>query len=161
MKKRQFLRKQNGVMLSDAIIAILIIILFAGTIITIMTNIVLEKTISKLNSQQLDYSVEILEYVDKLPYDNVNTDALVDYINNIDSEHISAGTSIEGLTTPYKVKVEVKNYNPEGEETTYDIIKIVTITIESKLGDKVYKNEVSRLKKRTPEEVSDMLDTLE
>src|SRR5699024_3136675 len=105
MAIKKILKKNKGIIVSDAIIAILIILLFVGIIATLIVNIVLETTKIKINSGQLNFATEILEYIEELPYENVTEENLIDYVNNKNSEQVSAGTTTEGLTTTYKIGI--------------------------------------------------------
>ncbi len=82
MTIKQILKKEKGIIVSDAIIAILIILLFVGIIASLIVNIVLESTKIKINSGQLDFATEILEYVENLPYEAVTEENLINYVNN-------------------------------------------------------------------------------
>lgn len=155
---KEKLKGQKGIVVSDAIIAILIILLFTGLIATLITNIVLESTKIKMNSQQMDFAIEILEYVENMPYESVTANNLIDYVNGKGVEYVSAGTTVDSLTTPYKIGIEVEKYNEtEGNRDKLDIIKIITLTIENNLEDKSFSTTISRVKKATIDEIQDML----
>ena len=98
-------KKQNGIVVTDAIIAILIVLLFVGIITSLISKISTEKYKIKINSQQISLFTQIFEYVEKSSYEDVTQDKLIAYINEIDSGKISAGTSFDTLTTPHNVKV--------------------------------------------------------
>ena len=124
MLNKKILKEQKGVIISDAIIAILIILLFAGIITSLIVNIVLESSKIKMNSQQMDFATEIFEHIETLSYDSVTQINLINYINNKNLDYVSAGATVEGLTTPYKIGIEVEKYNEsEGNEEKFDIIE--------------------------------------
>ena len=159
MDIKKILKKEKGIIVSDAIIAILIILLFVGIITTLIVNIILETTKIKINSGQLDFATEILEYIEELPYEAVTEENLINYINNKNSEQVSAGTSTAGLTTTYKIGINVQNYNQTaGNEGKLDIIKLVTLTIENNLENKKYSTEITKIKKANMEEVEQILE---
>ena len=158
MTIKQILKKEKGIIVSDAIIAILIILLFVGIIASLIVNIVLESTKIKINSGQLDFATEILEYVENLPYEAVTEENLINYVNNKKSEQVTAGTDTTRLTTTYKIGIKVQSYNQiPGNEEKLDIIKLVTLTIENDLEDKKYSTEITKLKKANIQEVEQML----
>ena len=159
MAIKKILKKEKGIIVSDAIIAILIILLFVGIITTLLVNIVLESTKIKINSGQLDFATEILEYIEKLPYQDVTEENLINYINNKNSEQVSAGTTTEELTTTYKIGIDVQSYNQiAGNERKLDIIKLVTLTIENDLGNKKYSTQITKIKKANTQEVEQILE---
>lgn len=155
---REKCKKQNGIVVTDAIIAILIVLLFVGIITSLISKISTEKYKIKVNSQQMSLFTQIFEYVEKSSYADVTEDNLIAYINEIDSGKISAGTSLNDLTTPNKVKVKVEKYTPNEEGEHLDLVKTITITIENEFDNKIYKTEMSRLKKVSSQEIKEMLE---
>lgn len=154
MLKIEVLKEKKGVIVSDAIVAILLILLFAGIITSLMVNIVLESSKIKMNSQQIDFATELLEYAQEIPYENVTQDNLISYINNKNQEGVSAGETVETLATPYKIAIQVETYIPEDESLPkLDIIKVITITVQSNLNNKTYTTTMSTMKKATTDEV--------
>lgn len=154
----KLVKEQKGIVISDAIIAILIIMLFTGIIVSLIVNIVLESQIIKLNSQQIDFATEILEYAELLTYEEVTEEKLIEYINKKNVDYVSAGTGTESLTTTYRIAIDVQKYSEiENNTEKLDIIKIVTVTVETDLDDKEYTTTVSGLKKATTEEVEAIL----
>lgn len=158
------IKKQNGIILSDGIVAVLIILLFCGIITSLMVNIVLESSKVKMNSQQIDFATELFEYVDGLAYDNVTEEKLINYINKKDISEVSAGTSIDAVSNPdaaYKISIQVETYEPEDESLPkLDIIKLVTLTIENNLNGKTYSTTMSTIKKATKEEIIEKVENM-
>ena len=153
-----FVKEQKGVIVSDAIVAILIILLFTGIIVSLIVNIILESQVIKLNSQQIDFATEVLEYADSLEYHQVTEAKLIEYVNTKNEDYVSAGTSTESLTTAYRIAVDVQKYNETTNNTgKLDIIKIITITVETDFDEKTYTTTISSLKKATVEEVKELL----
>ena len=157
----KILKNDKGIVIADALIAVLIMTIFLGLILTLTYNIYIAANFTKRNSKALDYGIKIIEYIDKIPYDNVNYDdisngtntveGLINYINNIDPSFLSAKRYDDefSLTTPYRVKLKVENYNEtEGNTTKQDIIKIVTIIINYNLGDAEKEVVFERVKKK-------------
>lgn len=151
--------EQRGIITSDAIVAILIIMLFVGIITSIITNIVLESSKIKINSQQMDFATELMEYAEQLPYEEVTETKLIAYVNSkYDEDRVKAGESIEELDSPYKIAVSVETFIPEDETLPkLDIIKTVTLTIQNTLVNKVYTTTMSTVKRATAEEIEKIL----
>ena len=57
-------KKQNGIVVTDAIIAILIVLLFVGIITSLISKISTEKYKIKINSQQISLATQIFENVE-------------------------------------------------------------------------------------------------
>ncbi len=146
------LKKQRGIVVSDATIAIMIILLFAGIITTLITNIILEITKMKIYSQQMDYITEIFELAEKTDYEKVTDANLVKCINEKGDTAVSAKVNTTaGLTTPYKIAIKVEKYKDIGSKE-FDLIKIITVTVENNLQEKSYTTTMSRLKKASLKE---------
>ncbi len=153
---KKMLKEQKGIVVSDAIIAILIILLFASLISSLITNIYLEIAKMKIYSRQMDLITEIFEYAEKNSYDNVTEENLIKLINDKSDENVSAGNTNEELTTPYKVAIKVEKYQ-DLEHKEYDLIKIITVTVENNLQKKAYTTTMSTLKKATLEEAEKII----
>ena len=79
---KNILKEQKGIAASDALIAVLILILFSGLIATISYNIYLSNTSIKRMSKATSYIVDMFEYIDKSDYDYVTEENLAEYFNN-------------------------------------------------------------------------------
>ena len=158
MIDKERLRKDNGIFLSDAVVAVLLVLLFSGIIVALITNTTYESTKIKLNSQQLRLVTEIFEYVDKVSYDQVTEQSLIQYVNNSysgSSDIVQAGNSVDELTSSYKVRITVRQYGQE--DWKMDLIKFVTVNIENTLANKEQTTEISRIRKRSAQEVKTLL----
>lgn len=159
MLKENTLKKQKGILLSDTIVAILIVLIFTGILTSLIKNIVLQNAKIKMNSQHIDFATEVLEYVQKLPYENVTELNLITYMNNKNEDSMSASINTDLLVTTYKVEINVENYNQRiGNFEKLDILKIVTVTVETDIDGKTYSTTISGLKKATKEEVKSLLE---
>lgn len=162
MIEKEKLKQQKGIVVSDAIVAILIILLFAGIITSIMVNITLESTKIKMNSQQIDFATEIFEYVEGLAYDDVTQDSLINYVNGKNMTVVSAGATIDTVSNtdaPYKIGIQVETYTPSDTSLPeLDIVKTITLTIENNLNGKSYSTTMSTIKKATMDEVKAKLE---
>lgn len=152
------LKNNKGIVVTDAIIAILIVLIFAGTVISLISKITSESIKLKMNSQQISVATQIFEYAEKTEYNDVTNEKLIQYTNQINPEKLSAGESLNSLTTPNKVKISVETYKPQNAEETFDIVKIITLTIENELDGKTYTTEISRLKKVNLSELKEIVE---
>lgn len=151
--KSKCIKKQNGFVISDAILAIIILIMFTSIITSLIYNIVLTSKRIKLNSKQIADITDIFSYAEQIQYDDVTTENLIAYVNNKGNETISAGTEAGALSTPYKLIISVQKYNEtEGNIDKEDIIRIITVKAECNLAGKTYETEMSALRKMTMEE---------
>ena len=145
MNIKNKLKEKKGIITADAIISILIILLFVGVVASLMTNIVLQNSRIKLQTKQMDIAQDIMEYVKKTPYSEVTESNIRNYLNNVsplrgDSAHL--------------VQISVEPYNETtGNTQKIDIIKIITITVRSSLKGETYSTQVQGLKKMTEEEI--------
>ena len=157
--KLELIREEKGIVVTDAIIAILIIMLFTGLITSLTSKIMIEKMKIKMNSQQMTFVTQIFEHIEKMEYNEVTEENVINYINSIEPTKISAGTSLDNLTTANKIKVKVEKYETTEENPGFDLVKIVTLTIQNELDNKQYTTEISRIKKATMQDVKNELDT--
>lgn len=158
MAKINIFKEKKGIIVADAIVAILIILLFAGIVTSITINIFSEKTKIKLNSMYLDVVTEILEYVQQADFKDVTEANLINYVNAKDSEYFSAGSSLENLTTPYKIQINVESYIPESSEMQLELIKVIHIKMQKTVGDKTYEKSVSKLKKANENDLIEIFE---
>lgn len=152
------LKSDKGIVVADALVSVLLILLFGGLIVTIISTIVNETTKVKVNSTHIELETEVFEYVQKLSYEQTTDERIINYLNkkySNDTDYISFGSSTDDLTTPCKVAIKVEQYGKD--DGKLDLVKIITISIENTSSDEQYKTEVSTLKKRTEAEVDDLL----
>lgn len=131
MKKLDF-KSNKGISMADIIIAVIILIMFAGVICSFYYKIVYYNNSIKMNAKAVSYAITIAEDIDKILYEDVETDLLRDKYE---------------LADRFEAEVTVKKYkeiNPSAE----DIIKIVTITINYEFlnENKVYQIEKIKIK---------------
>lgn len=131
--KKQRLKANNGISMTDVIIAMMILCLFVGVIGNLYYQIALQSNMIRFNAVAVYYVVKIAEDLDRIPYEEVTNE-----LNNT----IKTTYQTPDLLT---MTLNVQNYN-ETDSSKEDIIKIVTITAEYQcFGDtKVY--EVKKLK---------------
>ena len=157
--KFELIKGERGIVVTDAIIAILIVMLFTGLITSLISKIMIEKMKIKMNSQQMTFVTQIFEHIEKMNYDDVTEENVISYINSIEPTRISAGTTLDTLTTANKIKVKVEKYETTEENSGFDLVKIVTLTVQNELDGTPYTTEISRIKKAATQDVKNKLDT--
>ena len=114
MKKR-YLKRENGLAGTDAIIAVLIITLFTGLIASISYNIFLSNSSIKRMSRANSFIIDAFEYVDRSYYDDVTKESLEVFFNE-DSKYNN-----EAIALAY-IEGEVPNKTEEDyKDETYQI----------------------------------------
>ena len=140
--------KQNkGIGLADAIIAVVILMIFTGVIVSVSYNIYIQSHFIKRNEQATNYIVEIFEYAQGLIFEDpdsdndLNSGKLVQYINDkyenvnaISGEYTEPTEDLEG----YTIFINVQDKYP-------DYIKQVDVTVVYKLGGKIKTVNMSTL----------------
>ena len=156
---RNKIKEQKGLAASDALIAVLIIVLFSGLIASISYNIYLSNSSVKRISKATGYMTNTCEYSDKEYYTNVTIDGLKGYFNdnqelfnltdnqiNITSNNTEEiATSVGNSSNPiYSIDIYIEYYNKtEGNTEKLDLVKEITTTVTYKLGNK---NQVITMK---------------
>lgn len=130
MKK---IKSENGFTMEDLMIALVIIMIFVGVITTTMYTVYKLNIETNLTSQMTSYAVQILEDIDKISYEEVNSDLASTY-----NEKFSIPSS-------FKIDIQVSNYG-EGTENIKDIMKIVNLKISYTLQGNEEQFSVQRLK---------------
>jgi len=169
-------RGQSGFTGADVLIAIAIITLFTGIITTISYNIYLATISTQRMSKANSYIAQVFEYADEQYYDKIALDnetdiskiSLVDYFNgkyntipNLDSNStiLASATTLymdEGgklqfnsqLNTPYQIGISVQSYIPPEEDNPLDLVKIITIDVRYKVGNKQQDVVMTKVKQR-------------
>lgn len=145
--KKERLKDQKGFAGSDALIAVLIIALFAGLIATISYNIYLSNSSIKRMSIATSYIVDVFEYIDKSYYDEVTIEGLkgqysylTEYTGDAnlieqDDNTVRLGI-LEGKTDNdrYTIRIILDQYKPD--DNSLDLVKKITMTVKYKLGNK-------------------------
>ena len=121
----------KGATLNDIVVAMIIIIILAGTVIGMFYKIYFNNSMIRMNAMAVNYAINILEYTDKIPYDDVKEDIDFKSMFNIPDDFI--------------VLFEVKKYN-EDDDTKEDVIKTVKLTVKYRLQDNEEEFYISKLK---------------
>ena len=137
------LKQKKGIGLADALIAVAILMIFTGIIISVSYNIYLQSNFIKRNEQATNYIVEIFEYAQGLVYEDVSQENLLKYINEIkEYNNVNAieGPYVDGtdIQKGYTIFINVIDKYP-------NYIKQIDITIMYKLGKKIKTVNMSTL----------------
>jgi Tfp pilus assembly protein PilE len=157
----RIIKQEKGFAASDALIAILIISLFAGLVAVISYNNYIASSSIKRMSKATGYIVDMFEYIDKTYYDDVTEEKLINYFNNKYYYETNNGTPKKDAEvkiidiqdtiddTPFKAELTLINYNQtEGNEDKIDLVKEITMKVTYKLGNKEQNLEMKRIKQR-------------
>lgn len=125
------IKTEKGFTMIDAIAAIFIVMLLVGIVGTILYQIADVKLSTKYTSEATIYAIKILEDIDRIDYDDVQTGMEQDYIINlrIPSTYdvtidVSSYTTNDGQTDKIKqVKLEIK-FNVMGRDENLTINKL-------------------------------------
>jgi hypothetical protein len=127
------LKEKKGFTGIDVVVAVLIILLFVGMLVTAFYNIYKISTEIAFEAEALQYLVSALEYSDKINYEEVTEQNLLDYLAN------------EEIPENYTVTFRIQSYN-QIDSTKQDIVKIVTGKIVYQIENKEEFIEISKLK---------------
>lgn len=126
-------RSNKGFTMQDLLIALFFIVLFVGIISSMMYAVYKLQMKANLMSQMTMYSVQILEDIDKISYEEVQKKTAQEYRNQFS---IPAG---------FNINIEVSNYG-EGIENVQDVMKIVKLTLSYTFSNETEEFMVQRLK---------------
>lgn len=126
-------KSNKAATIADVVVGILIMIIFTGILTNSFYRIYKHNISIRMNAIAIDYAVKILEYTDKISYEEVNNS-----LNNLLKEKYN-------MNDNYIAYLEVENYNKDNE-TKEDIIKIVTLTINYNVLNENQTYKVKKLK---------------
>ncbi|MBO5413312.1 MAG: hypothetical protein J6A29_03290 [Clostridia bacterium] len=134
------LKQNKGIGAADAIIAVAILVIFTGIIVSISYNIYNQSNFIKRNEQATKYIVELFEYAQGIIYEDLNSQVMIDYINNkYENTKAIKGKYIEGAEkqAAYTIFINVTDEYPDNVTDEYlDCVKKIDITVMYKLGGK-------------------------
>jgi len=126
-------KSEKAFTMQDLIIAILIIGIFVALIGNLMYNSYMNKVVANLTAQMSMYSVEILEDIDKISYEEVQTKTPEQYRAQF------------AIPDGFDIKIEIRDYI-EGQQEEQDLMKIVKLTLSYTIQGKKQDFVVERLK---------------
>lgn len=126
------IKSNSGFTMADLVAAITIITLFTTVISTLMYSAYKSNIQVKLSGTSVYYAMQIIEDIDKIPYEDVK--------NGMESDYISKFSIPSGFT----INIDVSNYN-EGT-TRKDLIKEVKLTISHTLSGSTESLVINKIK---------------
>ena len=119
--------------MADLIIALLILIMFSSIIGTLFFKVAYNNVSIRLNAVATDYAIKVAEYIDKIPYEEVENGLITQF--EVENEVLDA----------FDIVIAVKKYNAE-DQTKEDVIKQVNIKVKYYIyeDEKIY--ELNKLK---------------
>lgn len=126
-------KSEKAFTIQDLIIAILIIGIFSTLIGNLMYNSYMNKVVANLTAQMSMYSVEILEDMDKISYEEVQSKTPEQYRAQF------------AIPDGFDIKIEIRDYI-ERQQEDQDVIKIIKLTLSYTVEGKKQDFVVERLK---------------
>ena len=130
---KNLIRSNKGFTMQDLAIATLIITIFVGLISTLMYSVYKTNVKTNLTSQMATYAVQILEDIDKIPYEDVKPELADEYKSDF------------SIPESFNISIEVSNYG-EGVNNVQDIIKIVKLNISYTILNETEEFSIQKLK---------------
>lgn len=133
MKFLNKIKENKAAIMSDVVVAMLIVILFTGIITTSFYKIYENNIYIRMNAIAVNYTIKVLEDIEKMTYEEVTDDLNTTLAQTYD------------IQDNYEVTVNVKKYN-ENDETKKDLIKYVTVNVKYKVVNETKNYTVKTLK---------------
>lgn len=105
------LKKDNGFGLSDAVIAVVILTIFATIIVTVSYNIYVQANFIKRNDTATNYIVDLFEYVKSIDIENVNYANILSHFDDSNITVIKKEDDNGNTGKGYTMIVEIENTN--------------------------------------------------
>ena len=125
--KKNFLKQNKGISMTDIVISIIILSLFVGLIGQMYYSISLNNLKIRSNAIATSYTVKLAEDIDKMAYGDVTKEKLEELLSDREKYDYPDSDQLS-----FRIGVEVKNYKEEqekqGKSIEKDVIKIVEIT---------------------------------
>lgn len=131
MKLIKKIRLNKGVTLTDVVIALIIISILAGTVANMFYKLHLNVSMIRLNATAINYAVNILEDIDRLPYEEV--------------DHRLLEERDYGLKSMFTATIDVDKYSDINTDKE-DIIKIITLKISYNMSGNTEEITLKKLK---------------
>lgn len=127
------LKSNKGFTMQDLIIACFVIIAFVGIITTLLYNVYKQKVEIELMSKMTIYSIEILEDIDKISYEEFKNKTVEDYRKQF------------SIPNGFNLEISISDYGA-GNTNVEDLIKIVNLKISYELNGNLNEYKVEKLK---------------
>lgn len=131
-------KSSKGFTAVDISVSILIIIIFVSIITSAFYNYYLSNTAVARNSSALNHVIDVIEEVEQMDYATL-TDASV-------KSKLQELYSSKQIPEAYKITTNLVKYNTTvGNTSKRDLIKILTVKIEYKIGKNTQSFDIRRL----------------
>ena len=130
------LKKQNGFAMTDAVISVVVLTIFATIIVTISYNIYVQANFIKRNNTATNYIVDLFEYAKTIDLSDVNYATLAAHFSG-DNDITVANTDNGTTGKKYTMIIEVQNTN--------EFVKQIDATVRYKLAGKTKSINMSTL----------------
>jgi Tfp pilus assembly protein PilE len=139
MKIKVLKNKLNkGITSIDVVISVIIVTLFASIIATLFYNLYITTTARKRNAIATNCLIDVIENVKMMEYSDVDDSGVSKVVQDL----INDNTIPQG----YNVTSSITKYNEtEGNTDKKDLVKILKVSVNYKLGSKEEKIEISTL----------------
>lgn len=132
-KLKNRISSNKGFTMQDLLIACFTIIAFVGIISSLMYTVYKTNIKARLMSQMTVYSVKILENIDKISYEEVQTKTAQEYKNEF------------SIPDGFDVQIQISNY-AENSNASNDVIKIINLKLSYRFGNETEEFAVTKLK---------------
>jgi len=164
---KKLLKQNKGIAGTDAVIAIMIMVLFAGLIATTLYNIHVSNISLKRMTEANNHLIDILEYSDKLYYDDLTTTSKLKQkyeflkdaqsIGQAEEQSLERMWKLEGqVGEGYNITIILDKYKPN--ENAFDLVRKLTVTVNYKVGNKNQEITISKIKSRENFEIPNKPD---
>lgn len=131
------LKNERGFTTADVVVAILIIVVFAGIIVTLYRNYVLVSKQVERKAQATNYAVELIEEIKQ------NSDEYFTEENEFEDRTIVANNEPLEENSAYSKTIIVEDYSLTNEEAAPGVVKTVNVTVSYNLEGKVESVQLS------------------
>ena len=155
MKKQINFRQNKGITGADLSIAVVAIIIFVSIITTLFYNVYMMNQKTARNVQATELISSIFEKIETLSYEETTIAEQSTLLQKLQELNItitsndSTTQNLVGKKGGYIITLNIKKYNELEENTDKnleDIIKIINVKIEYKIGENIENVEMSTLK---------------
>lgn len=131
-------KENKGFTTADIVVSVSIIVIFIGLITSLFYNFYITTTVKNRNAIATNCLIDVIEEIKLMEYDEVENNSL----------ELLIGTLEANKTIPdgYHITANIQKYNEmEGNQEKSDLIKILNVTVEYTIQDKIEKIEISTL----------------
>ena len=126
------IKSNSGFTITDLVVALIIFLIFSGLVVTAFYSSYVVNSKTKITASATNYSIQILEDIDKITYDEVQ--------NGMENTYRQKFSIPDG----YSLKMKVTNYNELNDKE--DLIKNVELKIEYKIAGDNEKIVINKIK---------------